>query len=282
MELYLRFALTAATVHLIYLLGLLVSCFAQRMPVTSISVFFGPALARLRFAELDVILGIIPSGVSVSISGMSKEESDLQGGFSRRSRFSRASVHIVGVMFIVCFGLFAFGSSHALNELSSGFHQVLFGTWAPVSVGKVYVLDFLKYLEQHSLISGIGLLSLKYAAFCLLPNPLQNMGQAIIELLTSGESRWKILEKVFFVGALLNTIFAVAWFIAISAAVIERANGSNTNTLIAGGIGFISLWLWLAKRDRLTKLREASFRLPTQTSSVDQSEMDVDVSGSES
>ena len=237
LELFARFVIVLACVQLIYSAGLLTACWIQRMPVTRIEVFnFGPRIARWSFGGIEIVVGTIPLNVSVTIEGMSPDEAHLLHGFSQRSRLGRASIWISSVLAILVVGMMICGIPVGVPRFWSSMGQVLSGACAPLSLGKGCVLRYFNLLERGSLMASIGALCITYAALCLSPLPMQNLFRAVIELLSTGKKNERLMGWVGVWSVLITILFWEAWFVALTAASLERVLGNKPNVWLVSAI----------------------------------------------
>lgn len=237
--------------QLSYVFGFLTSCWIQRLPLQRIDIFYGgPYLYRGFLGTTEIRIAVFPFGASVKIAGMSPDEVDVPGGFATKGRIGRAAVHLTSVLVLILVGVWACGGNTAVNLIWTGTQQIVAGAWSPLSIGKGHVLRFFDLLEKGPLYSAVGVLSLKYAALCLLPIPQQNLFQAIVELCLPGNKRHSFPISILTIGLVLNMCIFASWFVAIVAAGIERSRGEKPEIWIIAAVSLIALLVSLSNRDR--------------------------------
>jgi len=250
-DVILKFLLVIALMQLAYIVGLLTSCWVQRLPIRRIDIFqWGPCLYRGMIGETEICVATVPFGAAVTIVGMIPDEFDIPGGFAKRGRLGRAAVHLTSVLALILVGVWACGGDTAINLIWTGPQQIIAGAWSPLSIGKEHVLRFFDLLDNGPLYSAVGVVSLKYAALCLLPIPQQNLFQAIVELCLPGNKRHSFPISIFTIGLVLNICIFASWFVAIVAACIERSRGEKPEIWIIAAVSLVALLVSLSNRDR--------------------------------
>jgi hypothetical protein len=251
MDVYLKLFLVLGLVQVIYIIGLLASCWVQKLPIRRIDIFqWGPCLYQGNIGETEIRIATIPFGTAVSIIGMTPEEVDVPGGFATKGKIGRASIHLVSVFSIILVGFWVCGGTTAFHLLLTGTQQIVAGTWAPLSIGKIQALRFFDLVDKGPLMLAVGVFCLKYAALCLLPIPLQNLFNAILELCSNGRNRMEVAGRFVFIGFFLNLWIFASWFAAIVAAGVERARGDKPESWIVAAVSVLALLVALSNRDR--------------------------------
>lgn len=251
-----KFLLVVVLVQLIYLLGLLTACWIQRLPIRRIEIFsWGPALFRGKVGQVDLQVGFVPISMSVNIVGMREDEVEIPGSFATRSRIGRAAVHLTSVLLLVLVGMLFLGPSSAMASIGSGVRQVLLGAWAPLSEGKPLVLRFFDRLDHGPLWIAIGVLSVKYAALCLIPAPLQNLFRAILELSLPGRRVPQVGTKLVWFGIAFGLWIGISWMVAVIAATFQHLTGRQLSTWVV--IAIAVALLALASLSRSTTVSES-------------------------
>jgi hypothetical protein len=150
-------------------------------------------------------------------------------------------VYLSSVFAILLAGTLVWGLKDSSDQVISGMRQVLIGAYAPLSVGRVLVLKFFAMLEAKPMAYGIGLLCLKYTALCLLPLPGQNLLSAVVEILSPRGKRARVSSYVSASGVFVTMAVFGAWFVAITAAVLERILGNRPSDLLATLVSFVAI-----------------------------------------
>jgi regulator of sigma E protease len=99
---------------------------AVGMRVERFSLFFGPALVKVKRGETEYRIGSVPLGGYVKISGMNPLETMPEGeehrGYFRQPVWKRIVVIAAGpavnilIAFLVLFGVYAFSAQHVVND----------------------------------------------------------------------------------------------------------------------------------------------------------------------
>ena len=103
----------------------------------------------------------------------------------------------------------------AVNSFLSAFQQIVVGALHPFSAGQEFIQKTLDFVQGSSLIVIVAVVQTKVVAFNLLPLPLLNGGQAIVNLLKMGrpDSRWEIIAANFSMFLLL--ILLIGWLLSV-------------------------------------------------------------------
>tara|TARA_B110000438_G_scaffold296803_1_gene342066 strand:- start:2508 stop:3092 length:585 start_codon:yes stop_codon:yes gene_type:complete len=178
--------------------------------VLKVSMGFGPSLFSYKGYTVKLfILGGFIQMLDSRIDDL--EESDLKYTFDHQNRLKKALIPLSGCVGLIIIPFIILGGD-ALTQLYTGIYQITLGSLKPISIGSEYVSVIVDFVSNNTLIIIFAFTSIKLAAFNLLPLPVLNGGQVIIEILSPPE---KICEVLFKMGALTLFIIIVSWLLAI-------------------------------------------------------------------
>jgi membrane-associated protease RseP (regulator of RpoE activity) len=149
--------------------------------VEVVSYFFGGALIRFRRGETWFAFNWLPIGGGVKLKGLdgpAPAEAAAPDGWLRLSRIARAGFCLAGPLAVLGLGLAVLGWSQFranLFHVPGQYRDLL--TQAPAAVGGIL------YFVDHATFRDIlGAAAVTMAVINLLPLPLVNGGQAIVQL----------------------------------------------------------------------------------------------------
>jgi membrane-associated protease RseP (regulator of RpoE activity) len=198
--------------------------------------WFGIPVLKVQLGRLVVWrrrgleLGLLPFGSSVSMADTRNEDSppDIENPYDRQPRLVRAFIHLAGPLAIFVLGVLLIGD-RAIGSLERAFAQIVAGTLAPDSVGVEHITRLHERFEQAGWMTALGIVSVKTAAFNLLPLPLIGGGAALIELLgpaPAREEKWR--ERLNAAGIVALLLVMACWCWAIGATLWRMFNDQST------------------------------------------------------
>jgi membrane-associated protease RseP (regulator of RpoE activity) len=214
---------------------LLVELLALAFPITAIHVLaFEVAARALGVGVLEVSIGTGPTLFQhgyrrlrlIPITGYTKlfdstetRALDERLCYDHQPVWKRVTIVLAGPVALVLVSVVIgwFTGRSGLHDVLAGTRQLIEGALHPLSVGSSYVEAAHQVARVGGVLALAGLLAAMVAAFNLLPIPLLNGGQAIVELFRprNRDARyWTTLQQVSLV--VLLALFA-AWLVAFGA-----------------------------------------------------------------
>lgn len=197
---------------------------AQKLDIAVVTISFG--VGKAFYTVGKVRFGVVPYGGYVRFEDTRDDESmplkkptftvDANGAWDKQPVFKRIVVLLSGVMTLVIIGLVVLQSDGA-EAFKSAFAQILVGAVQPFSEGVAMLHSGMAFATDHSVIALAALLSLKIAAYNLLPLPLLNGGQVLILLLSK---LWPSIESnstLPQIGITIALGLSFGWILALAA-----------------------------------------------------------------
>ncbi|MCF2859185.1 site-2 protease family protein [Pseudoalteromonas sp. SMS1] len=179
--------------------------------VLEVSIGYGPKLLSYKGCVLKpFIFGGYVKMLDSRVYDL--EESDLKYAFDHQKRFIRFLMPLSGCIGLILISLLILGES-AFVQLYTGVSQIVLGGLKPMSIGSESVSQIVNFVSNNTLIMVFAFTSIKLAAFNLLPLPVSNGGQAILELLGLPEQVREVLGKL---GSIILVVLLVSWIVAIT------------------------------------------------------------------
>lgn len=216
---------TIPLVVAIHLAGMVVVAAVFRIPLYGIHYGVGPTLLRKTLARTDVTLRLLPIAAHVQIEPP-EETATHRGGPWRRpvhshpSRLGKVALHASGCAALLLFGMVVLGPREALASLGRGFVQILGGALDPLGKGADNVRALGRLLAHAPFLPCAAVVSIKAAAFNLLPVPPLNGFQIIHSAVLPEEGgtglTWAlnlgVLALLLLLGSYGVALAVVLWF----------------------------------------------------------------------
>jgi len=214
---YMRFLITFLIIHTLLMAlhtaALSVTGSLAGLVITDVGLFMGPTLFQIKIRGLNIKFNLLPLGSYVTFddqkrSGKKRVE-DLHP-------LIRAFVGGSGSIALVVAGFVCLGFSAGLHHLVSGFGQVVLGALRPFAKGAHLWSLLYQFMNTSPLFVTFGLIATKEAAFNLLPLPLFNGGDIIINLISFVKRiPDSLIQKLNVVGFIPLIFIIVSWFVAL-------------------------------------------------------------------
>jgi membrane-associated protease RseP (regulator of RpoE activity) len=207
----------------IHLVGMVFVARLLRIPLYGIHYGVGPSLLRGRSGRTDLSLRLLPLGAHIQLEPP-EEDSEAQPRPRRAvlphlSRVSKALLYASGCCSLLLFGMAVLGPSPALASLGRGFSQIIGGALDPLGKGCDNVRALGKLLAAAPFLVCAAVVSIKAAAFNLLPFPPLNGFQVLEALLPGAEKAWLdwavnvgVLVLILVLGSYGLALGLVLWF----------------------------------------------------------------------
>ena len=208
----------AVAVHLV---GMVFVALLLRIPLYGIHYGVGPSLLRKKSGRTDLSLRLLPIGAHIQFEPPAEAMVDRkqQAGFRgpellQPSRFSKALLYASGCCALLLFGIAVLGPSEALASLGRGFTQVLGGALDPLGRGADNVRALGRLLATAPFLVCAAILSIKMAAFNLLPlAPLNGFQILQAVLVPDAQRAW--LDWAVNLGVLVLALILCSYGVAL-------------------------------------------------------------------
>jgi len=107
-----------------------------------------------------------------------------------------------------------------LSSFGTGFVQAVRGAIAPLSYGQLLLDRFWQLYNSHGFLYTTGIVATKMAASSMLPVPVQNGGQILLELF--GVRNPKDVQRWQMIGLTLMFPLFVGWMIALTKFIFKQ------------------------------------------------------------
>ena len=194
---------------------------AIRIPLYGIHYGVGPTLLQKTFGRTHLTLRLLPVAGHVQLEPAEDVVVDWEPQPRPRwpvlpqvSRLGKAILYASGCSALLVFGMMILGPSEALASLWRGFGQILGGALDPFGRGSDNVRLLGQLLSSAPFLACAAVVSIKAAAFNLLPIPPLNGSQIVQSLLVPDAERvWLNWAANF--GALAVLLIIVSYGLAL-------------------------------------------------------------------
>jgi membrane-associated protease RseP (regulator of RpoE activity) len=186
-----------------------------KVTVQEFSLFFGGALLRWRRGETWFAVNWFPLGGYVKFKGMDNAPTaqGLEGTWQRLPPVLRAAICLSGPISVLLLSLIALGTDLFRDNLLGSPIQVRQLVENPAAT----IRSFLHFVDSAPFLVILGACGVKLSLMNLLPLPIMNGGQALVEL--TGLNRHRRLMEYFQLAS-LAIILASLIFIVYNAFVV--------------------------------------------------------------
>ena len=205
----------------VHLFGMVFVARLIRIPLYGIHYGVGPTLLRKTLGRTDLSLRLLPLGGHVQLEPSDDVVVDWEAQPRPRwpvlphlSRFSKAVLYSSGCAALVIFGVAILGPTEAVACLGRGFRQILGGALDPLGRGSDNVRTLGQLLGSAPFLVCAAVVSVKAAAFNLLPIPPLNGFQILQSaVLPDADRTW--LDWAANLGALVLLLILGSYGLAL-------------------------------------------------------------------
>ncbi len=123
------------------------------------------------------------------------DEHELKFAYDHKPRFIRIFISISGCVFLILFA-FALIGTDAFCSLLNGFRQIVSSYFSPTKAGQEHIESVSAFISSNSFLVIIAITATKISALNLLPLPMLNGGQAILELIDVSLRKRQLLSTI--------------------------------------------------------------------------------------
>jgi membrane-associated protease RseP (regulator of RpoE activity) len=205
----------------VHLAGMIVVARLVRIPLYGIHYGVGPTLLRKTLGRTQLSLRLLPFGGHIQLEPSEDVVVDWEAQPRPRwpvlphlSRSHKALLYASGCSALVIFGMAILGASEALASLGRGFGQILGGAMDPLGKGSDNVRALGRLFSSAPFLACAAVVSIKAAAFNLLPIPPLNGAQILQSaLLPDADRTW--LDWAANLGALVLLLIIGSYSLAV-------------------------------------------------------------------
>ena len=194
----------------LHLLAMAVTARMFGVSIVEFSYGVGPKIGQIN----NIIIKLIPISGHVKMLDSREQdlaEHELQFAYDHTSRFVRSFIIISGCIFLILIAFILIGSD-AFYSLLDGFRQIVTGILSPTETAQVYIENIGKFIYSSSFLAIFSMTATKIAAVNLLPIPILNGGQALLELCGVSD---KNKAKLFKFGSIFSLLMLLSLAIAL-------------------------------------------------------------------
>ncbi len=209
----------------IHLLVTLTMCALFRVPVAEAALFYGPAIFKYKRGDITWRINALPLGSYVKIQVDDWELTDSEPQRINRSQVGNGTLIPISLSSTGCFFLIALislGTAEAIRTMGTILSKLLWGSLQPIDAGSVYLSNFYAYATGAPLLELSGVLAAFFFVFHMLfVSQLTPAGQAFRLGLDAFNLPERVTRMYVVTSTLLTTVVALAWIIALIAAVMN-------------------------------------------------------------
>jgi membrane-associated protease RseP (regulator of RpoE activity) len=201
---------------LVHTAGLAVAGRMLGAGILEIGIFVGPALFKTNIRGLDFRLNLLPIGSYVKYQDARSEPASRGKSLQDFHPLIRALIASAGSIALLLVAAICLGPTAAFQHTVSGFVQIISGAFSPSAIGAGLLQLLYQFVSTESLPATLGLVATKETAFNLLPIPILNGGDIILNIVScvkriSDRAR----DKVNSLGLVLLLVIYACWLLAL-------------------------------------------------------------------
>lgn len=205
-------------VMLAHTAGLVLASRLAGASISEIGIFIGPTLFKINIRGVALKLNLLPTGSYVKYDA--DEPDRRRATRSKRledlNPLTRAVIASAGCLALLLVAVVYLGPSAAIRHTVSGFSQIISGTLSPLEHGARLLQLLYQFASTMPLPATLGLVASKEAAFNLLPLPVFNGGDIILNLINLVKRIPDlVIERLNMFGFLLMIAIWACWLIAL-------------------------------------------------------------------
>lgn len=184
-----------------------------KIPITRVSFGFGRKIFSVGIVEFHVLL----TGGSVSCFHTeidSETDFDKNLALNVQPKYKQLMVALGGPILLITFSTVVLGWRN-MEYFADGFYQIVSGALSPFNEPQLYLEHLPIFIEQHSFLQLVALVSTKVAALNLLPLSAFSGGQALEIVFSLNQSKHERIRTAFLYFSLIIAFYiSVVWVIA--------------------------------------------------------------------
>jgi len=203
------FSMAVAT--LLHLLAMAVTAKLFRVKIVELSYGIGPKI----FCLSKVSVRLIPFAGSLQMIDSRAneiEESELKYAYDHKSKLTRFLIALSGCAFLLAVGYFSFGKDTTQIFIGS-FNKILTGVFSPFGSAQTFIESARGFVLSNSVSTILSATAIYFSAINLLPIPVLNGGQALLEIVDISE---KLKGALTVVGVLTFFLMLLSWVSALT------------------------------------------------------------------
>jgi membrane-associated protease RseP (regulator of RpoE activity) len=203
-------------VMLVHTAGLAIAGRIAKASILEIAIFTGPALIKIKIRGVAFRLNLLPIGSYVHYA-TALDASDPDGAKLLKDLhpLTRAIIASSGCIALLLLGAACLGTAVTQHTMS-GFSQIIMGALSPLAYGAQLLQQLYQFASTEPLFATLGLVASKETAFNLLPIPVLNGGDIIINLVSIVKPISDPLKaKLNMLGLLLMLGIWACWIVAL-------------------------------------------------------------------
>lgn len=186
-------------------------------PILEIAIFTGPSLIKVKIRGVAFRFNLLPIGSYVHYA-IDPDDRHPDGAKLLKDLhpLTRAIIASSGCMALLLLGAACLGPTAAFQHAVSGFSQVILGALSPLAYGAQLLKQLYQFASTEPLFATLGLVASKETAFNLLPIPVLNGGDIILNLVSIVKPISDSLKaKLNMLGLLLVLAIWASWIVAL-------------------------------------------------------------------
>ena len=182
--------------------------------ISEVGIFTGPEIMKIEVYGLPFRLNLFPLGSYIKFDA---DQSPARGKrLDEINPLIRALIAASGCIALLALAAISLGPRATLHQTVTGFSQIVSGGLSPIANGTRLLQRLWQFAATEPLLATVGLVASKEAAFNLLPLPVFNGGDIILNLVTLVKPISSSLrDKLNIVGLLLMIVIWISWLAAL-------------------------------------------------------------------